>query len=345
MRSVALFSDDTELRDLVNQLEDYTVAYFFIELEIDELPQAPYDIDLAIFDFDVVPLSLLDEWAQFPRLHLPKMAVVSGKNIEKIEVVLDQLDNYVVRPLSKNSFLFRLNQQRTLIESHEAVSMLPMELKSALTSIKGYSDVIQHFYKSGEGILEADLLRYMTIIENRARYVERMIELVADTSRIIYTKGFHFNVYPIADIVEHAHEYLKRQLDGKSQTLDIILPDETFEIFCSQWYTIVVFREVLNNASTYSDDNTIITLNTEIQQQYILFTIQDTGMGMSDEFKGRIFGRFETDYELHRIHNVGGVGLSLYLCKQIIEMHGGEIWFESEEGVGTTFYFTLPLAE
>ncbi|MEL7532087.1 MAG: ATP-binding protein, partial [Bacteroidota bacterium] len=69
------------------------------------------------------------------------------------------------------------------------------------------------------------------------------------------------------------------------------------------------------------------------------FSISDNGRGIPKQFQDKIFNLFE---KLHNGHDIKGSGIGLALCKRIVEQHGGEIWLESSEGVGTTFFFTIP---
>lgn len=72
------------------------------------------------------------------------------------------------------------------------------------------------------------------------------------------------------------------------------------------------------------------------------FSVRDEGMGISREQQARIFGRFMRADDARAAH-ISGTGLGLYLCRELIERHGGRMWFESNEGRGTTFFFVLPL--
>ena len=102
---------------------------------------------------------------------------------------------------------------------------------------------------------------------------------------------------------------------------------------------------LIDNSSKYNHKDEQIDIKVTLNHSNLLFAIKDRGWGISSEVQSHIFERFYRDYQNNDVVAQRGQGLSLYLCKQIIEMHGGKIWFESELGVGTTFYFTLPLAE
>ena len=72
-----------------------------------------------------------------------------------------------------------------------------------------------------------------------------------------------------------------------------------------------------------------------------LLSIRDSGIGIPVQQQARIFGRFERA-DNARAYGIGGTGLGLYLCRELIERHGGRIWFESAEEQGSTFFIALP---
>ena len=82
----------------------------------------------------------------------------------------------------------------------------------------------------------------------------------------------------------------------------------------------------------------VIEINCVIQKDYWQFEVKDNGIGINKEFNDKIFKLFQ---RLHTAAQYEGTGIGLSLCKKIIKQHGGEIWVESKEGEGSTFYFTL----
>ena len=105
-----------------------------------------------------------------------------------------------------------------------------------------------------------------------------------------------------------------------------------------------VFENLLDNTFTYTQEGGEVSLRLQCKGKDIWFTIKDTGIGIPDGDKPSIFSAFFRAGNSVEMKNVG-TGLGLLICKNIIEGHGGKIWFESKRGEGTTFYFTLPLPE
>jgi signal transduction histidine kinase len=105
-----------------------------------------------------------------------------------------------------------------------------------------------------------------------------------------------------------------------------------------------VLTNLLDNAIKYSPQGgrVIISLQEERAAQAVKISVQDSGIGIPKEQHGQIFGRFmRADNAL--AWGISGTGLGLYLCRELIEQHEGHLLFESEEGVGSTFFLTLPL--
>jgi two-component system sensor histidine kinase VicK len=110
---------------------------------------------------------------------------------------------------------------------------------------------------------------------------------------------------------------------------------------------IQVFSNIIDNAFKYSLAGGTITVGASLEsdRQHVLIYVQDTGVGIPDEFKDRVFNRFER-YDKHALElDVAGTGLGLAIVKDLVLLHHGEVWFDSVEGEGTTFFVRLPIEQ
>ena len=104
----------------------------------------------------------------------------------------------------------------------------------------------------------------------------------------------------------------------------------------------VVLQNLIENAIKYSDPNGKVFITIKEESEFLQMSVKDTGTGISEDGKDKIFQKFYRDTEAQK-REVTGTGVGLYTVKQIIEKMGGEIWFESTQKQGTTFFFTVPI--
>jgi signal transduction histidine kinase len=103
-----------------------------------------------------------------------------------------------------------------------------------------------------------------------------------------------------------------------------------------------VISNLLSNAIKYSPDGGNIVIETSKNEQNIIFSISDQGIGINKDEQQKIFQRFYRSVDLKQ-YAYGGMGLGLFISAEIIKLMGGKLWCESEEGKGSIFHFTLPL--
>jgi len=140
----------------------------------------------------------------------------------------------------------------------------------------------------------------------------------------------------ILDSVKSFHSLARDKDINLNEDIPPQLPE--MEVDGERMRQVVI--NLLSNAIKYSDPGGSVTIKVEKRGEELLFQISDCGVGMSREALHHLFERFyRAEDKLAR----GGTGLGLYITRQIIEAHGGQIWAESKLGEGSTFSFTLPL--
>jgi len=103
----------------------------------------------------------------------------------------------------------------------------------------------------------------------------------------------------------------------------------------------LVIKNLIENAIHYTPSGGEITVRVERQDKEVLFSVQDTGVGIPKDQQKRVFTRFFRGANVIKMETEG-TGLGLFISKNIVEAHGGKIWFKSKENKGSTFFFTLP---
>ena len=178
----------------------------------------------------------------------------------------------------------------------------------------------------------------------------RLIEDIIDISKID-SGQLKLNVKTIdlrkiiADIIFDYQEKMK--FSGKNH-LSLLINDppgeEPIEIQSDAARITQIISHLLDNALKFTDQGTIELGYALIKNNQIEFYVRDTGVGFTEQEGEKILERFITG-ELNRQKLYRGTGLGLSICKSIIGLLGGEIWYKSQKNVGSTFYFTLPLAQ
>jgi signal transduction histidine kinase len=104
-----------------------------------------------------------------------------------------------------------------------------------------------------------------------------------------------------------------------------------------------VFTNILGNASKYSKPHSKIKVHTTTENDEIKIVVEDEGIGMPPESTEKVFEKYYRDEKIAKKYS--GFGMGLYITSKIITEHGGRIWVESKEGVGSSVFFTIPLKE
>ncbi len=126
----------------------------------------------------------------------------------------------------------------------------------------------------------------------------------------------------------------------KGQTLSAQFAPNLPRVLADEALILRVLTNLMDNAIKFTSFGGKITVGVELIEGELEFSVQDTGLGIPDQDRQRIFDRF---VRLESADGVKGTGIGLAFCKLAVEAHKGRIWVESEAGHGATFYFTLPL--
>jgi two-component system phosphate regulon sensor histidine kinase PhoR len=156
----------------------------------------------------------------------------------------------------------------------------------------------------------------------------------------------------LQNVVEDVLASTKTQIDEKKQTLQVDIPANLPRVWGDRMRLVQVLTNLVSNAYKYTPENGRITIRAEViqyqadrrAQAMVQVTVQDTGLGIKEEDKPKIFGKFMRADDEEAL-KTPGTGLGLNITKSLVEMHGGHIWFESQFRAGTSFHFALPVAE
>ncbi len=226
------------------------------------------------------------------------------------------------------------------------LSIASHELRTPLTSIKGYAQLLQRNTASQPGNERSG-----RIFGNIVYQVNRMDKLISDMLDVsrIQSGQLDLNINPAADLVELVRRVVEQQQVAVPQRVIRLesavtsLPGSFDEGRLEQ-----VLNNLISNALKYSPEDKPVTVRlTRIRRggagAQAQIEVQDEGYGISEADQSHIFEKFYRVREGNRPQNIDGLGLGLYITYEIVSRHSGQIWLESQPGVGTTFYLALPL--
>ena len=229
----------------------------------------------------------------------------------------------------------RVQQER---QKDEFLGIVSHELKTPVTSIKAYVQVLQRrLAKEGN----ASAVAHLAKIDSRIDKLTTLIGDLLDVTKINSGKlQFHETTFAFDEVVQEAIE----EVQGTTEQHRIQLQGTTDQFIWGDRDRIgQVIINLLSNAVKYSPNADTIQVSTTTDCDTVTLHVRDFGLGISDEHLPHVFEQFYRASE-DRYDAVPGLGLGLYIASQIIQRHGGTIWAESVQGQGTTFSFSLPVA-
>jgi two-component system, OmpR family, sensor histidine kinase VicK len=231
-------------------------------------------------------------------------------------------------------------QEKIDMERREFVANVSHELRTPLTTMSSYLEALADGAWRDENIAP-------TFLNVTQTETQRMIRLVNDLLQLskMDSQEYELNL----EFVEF-NKFFIRIIDrfemSKSQNVEFIrlLPERSYFVEIDTDKLTQVIDNIISNAIKYSPDGGNIRFGFTVNDNMLKVMVSDDGMGIPKDNVTRIFDRFYR-VDRARARSMGGTGLGLAIAKEMIEAHGGKIWAESDEGVGTTIFFTLPFNE
>jgi len=235
-----------------------------------------------------------------------------------------------------NSMAGSLAQQEQL--RRNMVTDVAHELRTPLTNLRGYLEAAR------DGLLAPD----SALVDNLYEETMLLSRLVADLQELAQAEAGQLTLLRqpahLAGIVEQAVTILRPQAKAKGLTLTVDLPDTLPPVDVDPGRVGQVLRNLLNNAVAHMPEGGEITVTAQAVGAEVAVAVHDTGAGIAPEHLPYVFDRFYRA-DKSRARQTGGAGLGLAIAKQLVVAHGGSISVESAPGQGTTFTFTLPIAQ
>ncbi|MCB5239311.1 cell wall metabolism sensor histidine kinase WalK [Niallia circulans] len=228
-------------------------------------------------------------------------------------------------------------QEKIDMERKEFVANVSHELRTPLTTMRSYVEALYDGAWKDEELAP----KFLNVTQNET---ERMIRLVNDLLQLskLDSRDYQLNK-ELVDFIVFYNRIIDRFELTKQQNVIFLrkLPKKAAFVEIDEDKLTQVLDNIISNALKYSPEGGKITFSIKEQEQQIIVSVSDNGVGIPKENIDKIFDRFYR-VDKARTRKLGGTGLGLAIAKEMVEAHGGRIWASSKEGKGTKISFTLP---
>jgi len=323
----------------------------------DSIPYILYeDVQISLPVFNEIPHNNIHAWMAIPlKVKGTIIGIIAldgqqpGQFSERDAILAVTYANQVAIALENARLFSELQAKLAELENKNAelerfTYTVSHDLRSPLVTIRGFLGYLER--DSSVGNME-DFRKDMQRIVNATNRMDHLLKDLLELSRV----GRQVNrpeTVLFEDLVKEAVEIVHGRLDARGITLQILSPQGTQpnlpRVNVDKPRLIEVLQNLIDNAAKYMGDQKdpmieVGTTGFDGSGKHTFF-VRDNGMGIAPEYHERIFGLFD---KLDATSE--GTGIGLALVKRIVEFHGGRIWVQSEIGKGSTFYFTLPVAD
>ena len=222
----------------------------------------------------------------------------------------------------------------------EMVRMTSHDLKNPLFAAMSYLELLE---EEGWQVINGDLRDYVEIIREQLERMNRIISGILDLERVQAGRPAH-ETCDVGRLVRLSAGEIERQAISKNLALSLDLPDDLPYVLGDSQQLGQAFANLIDNAVKFTPPGGRVSVCAHAEDGHVVVEVRDTGVGIPEAEKERIFERF---YRVHQpgMEHVGGSGLGLSLVRAVVEAHGGAVEVESRAGVGSTFRVRLPAVD
>lgn len=213
------------------------------------------------------------------------------------------------------------------------LSNMSHEIRSPINAIVGFLDLLDEMSDKNNEKSKG----YIDIVKNNSKHLIKLIDDILDMSKIEEGKiSINKTNFYVNEIIKELHEINSKFINDNIK-FDICVDEDDVIVFADEYRFKQVITNLINNSVKFTKDGSIEIGYTK-NRNYVTFYVKDTGIGIKDDDKDLVFKRFHKVEYKSKI----GSGLGLTISKDLIKLMGGDMWFESTYGAGSTFYFKLP---
>ncbi len=315
--------DDDSLIESVSDKNNYSMENFKDIIDIDYIVKPIEDPDSKYFAEEIT-VNINEQEHTYKAITAPVLDD-SGKSIGNMKIFYDLTREKILDKLKSEFISIAAHQLRTPLAAIKWVIKMVMDGDAGKVNEEQFG-LLEKGYKSNERIIELvnDMLNVSRIEEGRFGYSFSSGDIIKELDTVIDT--------------------LDSRINEKKIKLEVDKPDKLSLVYMDPKKIILVLQNLIENAVKYTPDMGKIEIKIEEKGKFIKFHVKDNGVGIPKADQEKLFSKFFRAANVIRMQTEGS-GLGLFMVKNIIKKHNGEIIFSSEEGVGTEFVFTLPIAK
>lgn len=259
--------------------------------------------------------------------------VVIVRDVTKLRIAQNELNDKLNELSVKNIELEKYITSNAELEKFAYIAS--HDLREPVRSIIGFAQLVQ---KRNENTISSESVEYLDNIISSGHRMYSLIHGLLEYSRISANEKV-FKKHNLNNILKKVRADI--QAAAYETEAEINIP-ELPEIYCDELQIRQLFQNLISNSIKFrrNDVKPVINISVTAKDGFWLFELQDNGIGIDMKYKEQVFHIFS---RLHTVDKYSGSGIGLALCKKIIERHNGDIWLESVPGVGTRFFFTIPV--
>ena len=260
--------------------------------------------------------------------------------------------DYITKPFQSSELLARVNTHLNLKFAKEKLfemnnvrnkffSIIAHDLRGPFSGLIGLSELLAD---DSDKMTVEDVKNTGKVLHKSSKIVFELLENLLEWSQSqLGTMPFTLHILDPKEYVEKALILYENMASEKNITLESSVDTKNF-VYADNYMLNTILRNFIGNAIKFtSEGGKIICGATDCEDtNFIKFFIKDNGIGIKQEDQEKLF-KIDQKFARQGTNNELGTGLGLILVKELVEKHNGKVWFESEEGKGTTFYFTLPI--
>jgi len=302
-------------------------------------------LDIALARLFVRTLYTALDWAWTSQQRADHLLDVARDTQGDLSRALRSLDktNWILRRTQRELIAARRQAEEARLMKEQFAANISHELRTPLNLILGFSEMM---YLSSDvyGDMEwpPSLRQDVYQIYQNSRYLLEMIDDVLDLSRVEMAEfSLTMELMPIGPLIRDTATIVEDFFRGRPVRLEVAVEDDLPELNIDSTRIRQVLLNLLNNAQRHTDEG-FVRVEARRQERMVLVSVRDSGTGIPQDKLSHVFDEFyQADHSIESKR--GGAGLGLAICRRFVEAHGGHIWAESQEGLGSAFSFTLPV--